>query len=109
MALNEVFYNSLAFGGEHRFGVELNTVDVEVLVFQCHYLSFVAHCSYLKAGGEILAAHHPGVIASHGDAFGQRVEYVVVGELCALRGYTMKDVAKVLKSASEHLADGLMT
>ena len=105
---NKILYYGLAFGRQHTLGVELNAVDVIVLVVQSHYLAFVAYGSHLKAGGEVFAAHHPRVVASHGNALGQSVEYVVVGELRALGGYSVEHVAKVFERAAEYFAYGLM-
>ena len=56
MAFNEILDDSLALGGEYRFGMKLYAMDVVVLMLEGHNLSLVAHGSHRKAGGEILAA-----------------------------------------------------
>ena len=109
MALNEVLDYSLALGGEYRFGVELYAVDVVVLMLESHDLSLVAHGSHLQTGGEVFSAHHPRVVSAHGDSLGQRVEDIVVRELCTFGSHTVEYVAEVFECAAKHLSDGLMT
>ena len=71
---------------------------------KCHDLSFVAHGSHFKACREVLAAHHPRVIPSHGDALWHTLEQVVVRKLRPFCCYSMKHVREVFQFSSEHLA-----
>ena len=103
-----VLEHLLAVGGEDALGVELDAADVQLLVLEGHDLAFVAEGGDFEAVGETVAADHPGVVASHGDAAGQTGEDGVVAQLGALGGYAVEDVGEVLELGAEDLADGLM-
>ena len=86
-----VLEHFLAIGGEDTLRMELDTSDIEGLVTQGHYLTFVADGSDFEAIGEVLIRHHPRVVASDGDIPFDAAENRIVGDDMAGGGDTATD------------------
>ena len=89
--------------------MELDTSDIEGLVTQGHYLTFVADGSDFEAIGEVLIRHHPRVVASDGDIPFDAAENRIVGDDMAGGGDTVEDIRQILQLTTKHFTDGLMT
>ena len=101
---------------QYRFGVELDAVYVQCAVAQSHNQALVADGGDGQCVGKPVAVHHPRVVAAYGDARGQSVEQIIVGQFGMLgRGqadfglYAVEHVGQVAQLCAEGLTDGLFT
>ena len=89
--------------------MELDATHVQCFVAQRHNLPFVANSCDFDTLGQAFARNHPRMIAPNGDVTIDAAEYGVIGYDVTGRGYTVKDVAQILKLSAKGLANGLMT
>ena len=66
--------------------MKLNTVNIQLSVFQGHNRTFVANGSYFKIFGKIFAFHNPRVIASDLNFAIEAFENIVVADDFAVGG-----------------------
>ena len=104
----KVFDNSPPAWCEHRLGVELDSVHIELLVAHGHNVAFLALGGNHKVGRKALVINHPRVIAPHNELLWQAAENVVVGNNVDGRLNAVENIAQVAQLAAEHLANGLV-